>query len=97
MTDIVPAEARGPADLALADPLDAAAADYDRPIQNTEEAYRVDWRAWLRFLEDLNSTLAEDDPHGAPVPPTTCQAHRRCACQRRQRHHVSSRALSTNG
>ncbi|WP_433566854.1 hypothetical protein ACQP1O_17695 [Nocardia sp. CA-151230] len=73
MTDIVPARARGLADLALADrlaALDAAAAEYDRPIRNTEQAYRADWRAWLRFLEDLNSTLAEKDPHGSPVPPT---------------------------
>ncbi len=73
MTDIVPAEARG-----LADPtpvgwlavLDSAAAEYARPIRNTEEAYRADWRAWVRFLEDLNSSLAEEDPHGTPIPPT---------------------------
>lgn len=73
VTDIVPADVRGPADLALAGrlaALDAAAAEYARPIQTTEEAYRADWRAWLRFLEELNSSLAEEDPHGAPVPPT---------------------------
>ncbi|WP_280462734.1 site-specific integrase [Nocardia carnea] len=73
MTDIVPAEARGLADPTLADRLtvlDVAAAEYARPIRNTEEAYRADWRAWLRFLEDLNTTLGEQDPHGTPVPPT---------------------------
>ncbi|MCX4099135.1 site-specific integrase [Nocardia sp. alder85J] len=73
MTDIVPAPAHRPADLALTDRLavlDAAAAEYARPIRNTEQAYAADWRAWLRFLEDLNSTLAEEDPHGTPVPPT---------------------------
>ncbi|WP_280186487.1 hypothetical protein, partial [Nocardia gipuzkoensis] len=73
MTDIVPAAARGLADPTLVDRLavlDAAAAEYARPIRNTEEAYAADWRAWLRFLEDLNSTLAEQDPDGTPVPPT---------------------------
>ncbi|WP_331765100.1 site-specific integrase [Nocardia sp. NBC_01388] len=73
MTDIVLAEARTLADPTLADRLallDTAAAEYARPIRNTEEAYRADWRAWLRFLEDLNLSLAKEDPHGTPVPPT---------------------------
>ncbi|WP_306355827.1 MULTISPECIES: hypothetical protein [unclassified Nocardia] len=73
MTDIEPVQARGLADPVLVDrlaALDAAAAAYARPIQNTEQAYRADWRAWLAFLADLNSSLVHDDPHGTPVPPT---------------------------
>ncbi|MFD7844309.1 hypothetical protein ACFV4K_15395 [Nocardia sp. NPDC059764] len=71
MTDIVPAAPRTLADPTLLDRpalLGTAAAEYVRMIQNTEQANAADWRVWLRFLNDLNSSLAEEDPHGRPIP-----------------------------
>lgn len=60
----------GPAAVDRIAALDAGAAEYDRPPAHTADAYAADWRVWLRFIDDLNDGLAQQDPGGIPVPPT---------------------------